>query len=368
MKIGLVIYGSVDTLSGGFLYDRQLVAHLLAEGCRVDILSLPWRNYAAHLTDNLRLAWAQRIAQTNYDLLLQDELNHPSLVLLNRALRNLAGCPIISIVHHLRSAEQHPASWMPLYRAVERHYLQSVDGFIYNSRTTRQIVHHVIGHTMPNVVAYPAADHRHPPQHDVVMTSITERLEGQKPLELLFVGNLMARKGLHTVLNALARLDRHDWHLHIAGSQEVDPAYSAAMHDLVATRGISSQITWYGRVSDQALTHLFATSDLLVMPSYEGFGIVYLEAMAYGLPVIAAKAGAAPEIVYPGINGYLVALDDDIALARYLELLLDNCLHLATLAYHARLRYEEHPTWTASMQSAYQWLHEFSTKSRVPSL
>lgn len=367
MKIGLVIYGSLDTLSGGFLYDRQLVAHLIAAGCRVEILSLPWLTYAAHLTDNLRLPWARQIAKANYDLLLQDELNHPSLVLLNHTLRNLTDCPMISIVHHLRSAEQHPAIWMPLYRAVERHYLQSVDGFIYNSRTTRQIVHHVIGHTMPNVVAYPAADHRQPPQHDVVMASITKRLQGQMRLQLLFVGNLMARKGLHTVLNALAHLSSRDWHLHIAGSQDVDPAYSATMHDLVSIRSLSSQITWYGRVSDQALSQLFATSDLLVMPSYEGFGIVYLEAMAYGLPVIAAEAGAAPEIVYPGINGYLVALDDDIALARYLELLLNNRHHLATLAYQARLRYEEHPTWAASMQSAYQWLHEFATKSRAVS-
>jgi glycosyltransferase involved in cell wall biosynthesis len=218
---------------------------------------------------------------------------------------------------------------------------------------------------MPNVVAYPAADHRQPPTHDAIIASMTERLQKQKPLQLLFVGNLIARKGLHTVLNALARVSGREWHLHIAGSQEVDPVYSAAMHELVNAHGLSQHVTWYGRVSDQALAHLFSTNDLLVMPSYEGFGIVYLEAMAYGLPVIAASAGAAPEIVYPGINGYLVALDDDTMLAYHLDRLLSNRVHLATLAYQARLRYEEHPTWSTSMQHAYQWLHEFATKPRA---
>ncbi len=53
MKIGLVIYGSLDTLSGGYMYDRMLVDYLRAEGDTVEIISLPWRNYAAHLTDNL---------------------------------------------------------------------------------------------------------------------------------------------------------------------------------------------------------------------------------------------------------------------------------------------------------------------------
>ena len=53
MKLGLVIYGSLDTVSGGYLYDRKLAEYLRAQGDEVEIISLPWRSYAAHLTDNL---------------------------------------------------------------------------------------------------------------------------------------------------------------------------------------------------------------------------------------------------------------------------------------------------------------------------
>jgi hypothetical protein len=69
MKLGLLIYGSLETLSGGYLYDRKLVEHLRTQGDTVEIISLPWRNYAAHLTDNFRFRLPPHL-----DLLIQDEL------------------------------------------------------------------------------------------------------------------------------------------------------------------------------------------------------------------------------------------------------------------------------------------------------
>jgi glycosyltransferase involved in cell wall biosynthesis len=168
----------------------------------------------------------------------------------------------------------------------------------------------------------------------------------------------MARKGLHTVLNALARLPASNWQLHVVGSHDVDPSYSAAMRHRANTLSISARISWHGRISDAQLEALLSQCDLLVMPSYEGFGIVYLEAMAYGLPVLSADLGAAPEIVDSGINGYLVPVNDDMALARYLTLLLSNRVQVATLGYHARLRYDRHPTWQESMASVFLWLRE----------
>jgi glycosyltransferase involved in cell wall biosynthesis len=365
MKIGLIIYGTLETLSGGYLYDRQLVSYLRATGCQVDIISLPWRTYPHHLCDNLRLTWARKIAQAGYDLLLQDELNHPSLFLLNHFLKNICDCPIISIVHHLRSSEEHPAHLLPLYQTIERHYLRTVDGFIFNSHTTKKIVEQSIEHPYPHVVAYPAADHLQPPEHDTIFSAIAQRLNQNEPLQLLFVGNLMVRKGLHTLLKALARLDDASWHLHIVGNPDIDPSYSIAMHQLANTLNLTTLLTWHGRINDQQLAHLYLTSDLLALPSYEGFGIVYLEAMAHGLPVLATTAGAAPELIHAGKNGYLITPDDDRTLAQHLTCLQTNRVHLATLAYHARQSYETHPTWQTSMQSIYLWLCEFKGQTHT---
>ncbi len=165
MKIGLIIYGSLETVSGGYLYDRKLVEYLRGQGDTVEIISLPWRNYASHLTDNLhfRLPTPSVIATFGkqspnnqpFDVLIQDELNHPSLIWANRGKHPY---PIVSLVHHLRCSELRPKWQNDLYRIFERKYLQSVDGFIFNSKTTQGVVHGMIGDGKPSIVAYPPTD------------------------------------------------------------------------------------------------------------------------------------------------------------------------------------------------------------------
>src|SRR5215208_6151638 len=130
MKVGLIIYGPLDTLSGGYLYDRKLVDYLRSQGDLVEILSLSWRNYAAHLTDNLHFKLPPDV-----DILIQDELNHPSLI---RANREKHPYPVISLVHHLRCSELRPNWQNTFYGIVEKKYLSSVDGFIFNSETTKK--------------------------------------------------------------------------------------------------------------------------------------------------------------------------------------------------------------------------------------
>jgi len=359
VHIGLIIYGTLDTLSGGYLYDRRLVAELRARGATVEIISLPWRNYAAHLMDNVRLVWLRELQNRTFDLLLQDELNHPSLVRANPILQRRTAVPIVSIVHHLRSTEEHPRPLRSLYRRVEERYLQSVNGFIFNSQTTRDIVLHALGRPSPHVVAVPAADHIHPPDTATINTLIQARATRATPRQLLLVGNVAPRKGVHNVLHALAQLPANNWHLHVVRSTTVDPAYSAAMRHLAQTLGLASAITWHGRVTDAALQDLYRVGDLFVMPSYEGFGIVYLEAMAFGLPVIASTHGAAHEIVTPGHNGALISPDDPRALANVIHHFIAAPEHLRTASIAARNTYDLHPTWQTSMGHAHDWLHEF---------
>jgi len=340
MKLGLIIYGSLDILSGGYLYDRKLVEYLRAQGDTVEIISLPWRNYAAHLTDNFSFK-----LPANLDILIQDELNHPSLITANRGKHP---CPVISLVHHLGCSELRPKWRNYLYRMVEKKYLQSVDGFIFNSKTTKGVVNNLIGNGKSSVVAYPPTDRF---GESISEEEISERATSDE-LKILFLGNVIERKGLHTLLEAL-RLLTFDFQpptsklqLDIVGSLTTDPNYAKQMQEFVMDNGLSSIVHFHGTLDNEPLKQKLKQAHVLIVPSsYEGFGIVYLEGMAFGLPAIGTTAGAAGEIIEHGKTGYLIEPNDSATLAMHTSQLASDRNLLAELALNARKRFIQQPSW-----------------------
>ncbi len=359
MRIGLIIYGSLDTVSGGYLYDRHLVRVLRERGHTVRVVSLPWESYARHLGHNVSPAVWRALTAEPVDLWLQDELNHPSLFWLNARLRKHSPVPLVSIVHHLRSDERHPAWWLPLYRAVERRYLQTVDAFLCNSHTTAGRVAALLGKPPERMlVAYPAAD-RFAPQGRLPMTkeAIRARAQAPGPLRVIFVGNLIPRKGLHTLLEALARMPSGQAVLDVVGREDADPAYAQRMRALVKRLGVEYQVRFHGYQDDDGLAALLRQAHVLAVPSaYEGFGIVYLEGMAFGLPALAGNRGAAHEIITPGENGDLLPPHDAVALAALLTRLHADRDLLTRMAFAAQDRFRRHPTWDESMARVETWL------------
>ncbi|MEL6178225.1 MAG: glycosyltransferase family 4 protein [Myxococcota bacterium] len=345
MKVGLIIYGDLNTRSGGYLYDRRLIEHLRAAGDTVELIQLPWRSWLQHLTDNISPSLWRRILQMDLDILLQDELNHPSLVLPNtlERLQQQRQWPILSIVHHLRCCEpEHPWWARNLYEAVERAYLATVDGFIFNSHVTRSEVE-ARTPPRPHVVAWPGGDRLGALAPD----DIRPRALRPGPLQLLFIGNITPRKGLHTLLDALSTLPYDLWRLHVVGSTAVAPEYMRRIRSQIAP--MRDSITVYGSLPDTDLKRLLRQSHALAVPSsYEGFGIVYMEAAAFGLPAIASTAGAAREIVQTGRSGHLIAPGDSAALAYHLEGWVHDRMMLARMGESARMRFADHPTWAQS--------------------
>ena len=334
MKLGLVIYGSLETLSGGYLYDRKLVEYLRNTGDTVDIISLPWRNYAAHLTDNLHFR-----LPLNLDLLIQDELNHPSLLSANIHPRIY---PVVSLVHHLRGSEQRTAWQNWFYRLIEKRYLNSVDAFILNSETTKNVVHGVVENRKPNIIAYPPTDRF---GHPVTENEVATRAHETGPLRILFLGNVIHRKGLHTLLEATS-FQPTAFSLDVVGGWDTEPNYVSAMQKKVTVNGLRSVVKFHGPLDHADLAAILKSAQVLVVPSsYEGFGIVYLEGMAFGLPAIGTNAGAASEIITEGENGFLITPDDVETLSKKLTLLAQDRDLLESMSIKALERYRYQPTW-----------------------
>jgi glycosyltransferase involved in cell wall biosynthesis len=347
MRIGLIIYGSLDTLSGGYLYDRKLVDYLRSQGDSVEILSIPWRNYTRHLGDNVNIGILQKLRKLPLDLLLEDELNHPSLFALNRLLKIAVDVPLVAVVHHLRADEEHPLPLQPLYRWVEQCYLRTLDAAVYNSETTRCAVTNLAKQHLPGVVALPAADHLAPPPSAQIYDLIEQRIRTSDSLRLLSVGTVMPRKGLHHLLQALALLPAEHWQLDIVGALDVAPAYVTHLCKLIDQLHMTDRVHLHGRLSDAALVEAYCNSHAFALLSYEGFGIAFLEAMSFGLPVLAANLGAAPELIDHNSNGFLVDPLDSTAVAERIRwLCAPSCL--IEMGRAARRRFDRHPTWTES--------------------
>ena len=347
MRLGLVIYGDLEVLSGGYLYDRTLVRYLQEAGDEVEVISLPWRQYLAHLGDNFSRRFSARIKSLNLDVLLQDELNHPSLAWLNRKVKKETSLPIVAIVHHLRASEPyHPKLLLPFYRWVERHYLEALDGLIFNSQTTREVVEGLIGDEKPGLVAYPGSD-RLAPRIDEAY--IRRRARQPGPLALLFVGNLIPRKGFHILLESLRDLPPDAWRLTVVGSLAMNPGYVREVGKALGSPIPSTAIEFTGPLDREALKEVYSSHQVLVVPSlYEGYGIVYGEALGFGLPALATTAGAAAEIIEDGVNGFLLPSGEAGPLARALRRLIDDPDLLEAMSLAARARYRELPTWNLS--------------------
>ena len=310
------------------------------------VFCIPRRNYAAALIGSR----SYRLP-AGLDVLIQDELAHPALLAANRRPH---ACPLISLVHHLRSCEDRPGWLNFCYRFIEKTYLRSVDGFIFNSRTTGQVVHALIGDKAACVTAYPPTDRFGSRLSDAAVAS---RARQPGPLRLVFLGNVIARKGLHTLLAAISGLPARSVSLDVVGSLTADPGYARKVQRQSAIIGGEAEITFHGILADGTLQEKLAQAHVMVVPSsYEGFGIVYLEGMAFGLPAIGSTAGAASEVITSEENGYLVNPGDAVSLAAHLMALVVNRNLLTQLSLHALESYAQWQPWEQSAESIAEYL------------
>jgi len=351
MRLGLVIYGRLDQLSGGYLYDRQVVQGLRRRGHAVRLISLADRGYLRNLLSGFT---HRRLFPSDLDCLLQDELCHPSLVAANRRLRrNGFTGRIVALLHHPLSAEAR-AEWVNrLYARVERAYFAGVDAVVCTSDATRSALARLAQPDLPSLAAPPGRDHL---RGELDEETIRRRAQEPGPLQILFLGNLIPRKGLDTLLRALASLPQQGWELTVAGSAHLAPSFAARLRRQAEALGLNGRLRWLGPLSHPELEELLPRMHLLAVPSqHEGFGIAYLEGMAYGLPALASASGGARDLVRDGENGYLIPPGDEQALARRIRELSDDRGRLAELGRAARRTWETHPTWqeTAAAIEAY---------------
>ncbi|MDB2273202.1 glycosyltransferase family 4 protein [Halorubrum ezzemoulense] len=364
MRVTLVLAGDIESESGGFYYDRRLRDRLRDRGHAVEVVSLPRGSYRERLAPNLR---ARRLADrlSEFDVVVEDGLAHPSVLCANRRL----DAPSVALVHMIawraRAAEGVRSSGTGAgervraelgrrgVAAIERRFLRGVDAAVYNAETTRRDAAG-LGGPARSVVAPPAGDRFEP----VVSNSEIRERARSGPLEVTFLGNVVPRKGLDTLVKGVARLDRAavDWRLTVVGDRTIAPEHVERVEGMTAEAGIGDRVRFAGRLDDATVAARLRESHVLAVPSqYEPFGMVYLEAMGFGCVPLATTAGGASEFVRDGDSGVLVPPGDPRAVSRALRD-LDDRDRLAEMGIAARRDYEARPGWPETLDRVVDFL------------
>jgi glycosyltransferase involved in cell wall biosynthesis len=215
-------------------------------------------------------------------------------------------------------------------------------------------VEELTGERRPGVVAYPGGQF----QPEISGDEIIARACQPGPLKVLFVGNLIPRKGLHTLIAAMEHLHSGAVALTVTGGALADSRYGRAISAQIAASRNASAIYLTGPLPAERLGDLMRAQHVIAVPSsYEGYGIVYLEGMGFGLPAIASTGGAAGEIINHGEDGFLVPPGDPAALASAIAQLFGDRQKLAAMGIAARLRYEQHPGWEQAGEAIRDFIH-----------
>lgn len=172
---------------------------------------------------------------------------------------------------------------------------------------------------------------------------------GVRPFRLLLVGHWTPRKGVLDALAAVARLGPHVA-LDLVGEQDRDPEYAARVRSVLRDPALAGRVRAHGCVASDVLAKLYAGADALVLAStHEGYGMVLAEALAAGLPIVATRVGAVPEVVRDGFEAELVPAGDTAALGRAIDRLAGDPGERRRRAQLAFERARTLPRWSESV-------------------
>ena len=243
------------------------------------------------------------------------------------AARNASSAALVSTFFSAELMWQGPlrTAFAPILRRI----IRNSDAITVISSYTRERLHEYVAGVDTVTIPFGAAAKN--------QGSITpSHRSATDPFELLFVGRLVKRKGVNILLNAVKVLESDErLHLRIVGG---GPELGE-LQQLATALGITDKVTFDGVVTNERIAELFRQCDALVLPAVvtetgdtEGLGVVLIEAMGYGKPVIASAAGGIVDIVKDNDTGLLVPPGDVPALASAIRRAMDDPDEMTRLA------------------------------------
>ena len=334
-RIMFAVPGDLATLTGGYVYDRRIIAELQSRW-QIGVISVgdgfPQPNAKQRTIALARLEAVPEGIPVVVDGLALGALPEAAEKIARRA-------PLVALVHHPLALETglSSADALKLFES-ERRALAAARSVIVTSRATAVRLN---------------ADYDVSPERITVAPPGTDRgvlAKGSADctLRLLSVGAVVPRKGFEVLIAALASISELPWLLTIAGDLIRAPATAAKLEADIARHELGGRVDLLGAVSPQRLGALYSSADVFVLAShFEGYGMAYAEAMAHGLPIIGTTGGATIDTV-PPTAGVLVEPGNVKALSRALQMVIENEGERRRLAQGAWAAAAELPSWEST--------------------
>jgi glycosyltransferase involved in cell wall biosynthesis len=337
--IYFAIPGDINALTGGYAYDRRLLTELHSLGYKLKHLPL---SSQFPVPDHQTLSdTAQQFAQLpDGALVIADGLAFGLMETI--AEQHQDRLNIIALCHHplMLEAGLTDAQAQQLLISEQR-ALNAAKAVIVTSAMTGKILTEQFRISAGKIViAEPGTDRQ-----------TFAPCAGNPPL-LLTLATITRRKAHNVMIDALATIQHLPWIARFVGGSHFDLHWAELMQQKVIAAGLQKRITFVGNVADTKSE--YAAADVFVLPSlFEGYGMAFAEALSFGLPIIAARAGAVPDVV-PDTAGILVEPNNSLALADALQQLLSTENLRRQLQAGAQSAAQALPSWadTASKVAA----------------
>jgi len=330
--VWFAVPGDLATLTGGYAYARRLMAALPAAGWFAHHVPLPagFPNPGADELQTTADIFASLKPGTN---VLVDGLAFGALPPTLLSDRDLS---FTALVHHPLADETGiSAPDAARLKAGERAALALAQSVVVTSAHTGKTLADQYG--VPRDWIYLAE-----PGTDAAPRAVGSRTAPK----LLTVATLTHRKAHDVLIEGLARIKDLAWTIDLVGSAERDPAVTAKVRALITQHGLEDRVVLRGELQNAGLDATYAGADIFVLPSrHEGYGMVFAEALARGLPVVACAAGAVTDTVPDG-TGLLVPPDDPDALSNALRRLLSSEALRRSMSERAWDHGRSLPTWS----------------------
>src|ERR671921_1449285 len=334
VRVAFVTVGDTSRLTGGYLYHARVLAGL--QECGLDVEEIVASGASSTEQEEAASRLGSLFDPRGFDVVVVDALAR--IVCAPHLDRWCEACPVVAMVHELPSAAAPSPATATRDRELEERLLR-VDRLIAVSDHGRSILQER---------GVPAERIRVvPPGFDRLSSANVDAdpaLYHGALVQALCVAQWIPRKGVLDLVLAWTARERPGAMLRLIGETDAEPAYAASVRSAIADAPDVS-ITVSGPVDDAALGAAYAAADLFVLPSwYEGYGIVYAEALAHGLPIIACNVGPVPEMV--GEEAALLVPPDDVrALSEAVDQLLGDPTLRSCMSEAAYYRAEGLPRW-----------------------